>query len=545
MRWIFPIAFLLFVLAAPSAWAQKRMALVIGNADYLHESKLGNPANDARLISRTLRGLGFTVEEKLNLRQREMTLAIGRFVRESAGADTALLYYAGHGMQPLNGGRNYLLPVDANIDSDDALEADAIPADRIVEQLERQANPARLRLVVLDACRNNRQAGRARSGVRGLARMAPSDDYTLIAFSTNDQDVAQDGNGANSPYAEALSRHISKANELPLRRIFELTATDVREVTRQKQRPRTYGDLDSRVGLNGQVLASLVAEPTLGNDPARASPNTALAPSGTTTIEGQQVHQSAFVEPPVVLIPAGQFLMGNTSDSPIINVAELPQRAISIRSFEMGKREISFAEWDQCVTDGGCHHRPSDDGWGRNKHPVVNVSWRDVIDQYIPWLNRRTGKTYRLPSEAEWEYSARAGCETHFNIESVCTIKVEPEQANYDSKVSFYRSRTSPSREKTTPVGSYKPNAWGLYDMHGNVSEWVQDCSEDNYSKGQPTDGLPHKGNDRSCRYRVTRGGSWFDGPFHLRTAFRFSHPDQGRNFTIGFRIARSISGTQ
>lgn len=254
------LAILCLTLASADAWAQRRLALVIGNGDYVHESKLANPTNDARLIARTLRGLGFAVEEKFNLPRSEMSRAISRFVRESAGADTAMLYYAGHGMQPVNGGRNYLLPVDANIVDDDALNADAIAADAIVEQLERQANPARLRLVVLDACRNNRQAGRARSGLRGLARMAPSDDYTLIAFSTNDQDVALDGRGAHSPYAEALSRHLARAGELPVRRVFELTATDVRATTAHKQRPRTYGDLDSRVGLDGMPVADLAPD---------------------------------------------------------------------------------------------------------------------------------------------------------------------------------------------------------------------------------------------------------------------------------------------
>jgi formylglycine-generating enzyme required for sulfatase activity len=254
------LAVLLASVVAP-AWAQKRMALVIGNETYTYETKLGNPVKDAVLISRTLRGLGFAVDERTNLTKREMTQAIAKFARESAGADTALVYFAGHGMQPSNGGRNYLLPVDANIENDDALDSDGYPADRVVEQMERNANPAKLRLVVLDACRNNPRAGRTRGSVRGLSRMNPGDDYTLIAFSTNDQDVADDGSGSNSPYAEALARHLARAKELPMRRIFELTATDVRNATKQKQRPRTYGDLDSRVGLDGVLLASVVPEP--------------------------------------------------------------------------------------------------------------------------------------------------------------------------------------------------------------------------------------------------------------------------------------------
>lgn len=162
--------------------------------------------------------------------------------------------------------------MDARVEGDDTLDTDGIAADRIVEQMERSANPARVRLVVLDACRNNRLAGKTRSGVRGLARMSPGDDFTLIAFSTNDQDVAQDGSGANSPYALALSRHLANAGETPLRRIFELTATDVRAATNQKQKPRTYGDLDSRMLLGGTQIASVRQSPRAGSP--RATPKT-------------------------------------------------------------------------------------------------------------------------------------------------------------------------------------------------------------------------------------------------------------------------------
>ncbi len=281
------LALALVLLLPLSTWAQKRMALVIGNGDYVHESRLNNPVNDVRLIARTLRGLGFSVDERFNLRQRDMVLAINRFVRESAGADTALLYFAGHGMQPVEGGRNFLLPVDANIHHDDALDSDAVPAHRIVEQMERASRPARLRLVVLDACRNNRQASRARSGVRGLARMDPGDDYTLIAFSTNDQSVALDGQGAHSPYAEALSRHLASASELPVRRIFELTASDVRQATGQQQRPRTYGDLDSRVGLDGVVMGSGAAEM------AAASTQPPIAVTGGVSLADLEREQQA------------------------------------------------------------------------------------------------------------------------------------------------------------------------------------------------------------------------------------------------------------
>lgn len=276
----------LLVVGSDPAFAQRRVALVIGNAAYGQENKLANPVNDARLIARSLRTLGFKVEEKSDLTKRDMELAITRFTRESTGADTAVLYYAGHGAQLVGGGRNYLLPVDARVDGDDTLESDGIPADRIVEQLERGQNPAKLRLVILDACRNNSLAGRARSGVRGLARMTPADDFTLIAFSTNDQDVALDGRGENSPYTQALAKHLVKANEMPLRRIFELTASEVREATNQQQRPRTYGDLDSRAMLDGRLAPSVAVAPPPAA-PAVAAPSGGPAPPSAEQVEMQ------------------------------------------------------------------------------------------------------------------------------------------------------------------------------------------------------------------------------------------------------------------
>lgn len=563
------LVLLMLALASLDASAQKRLALVIGNGDYVHESRLPNPTNDARLIARTLRGLGFSVEEKLNLRQREMTLTIARFVRESAGADTAVLYFAGHGMQPVAGGRNYLLPVDANIEHDDALDADAIPADRIVDQLERQANPARLRLVVLDACRNNRQLGRARTGIRGLARMTPSDDYTLIAFSTNDQDVALDGRGANSPYAEALSRHLARASELPLRRVFELTATDVRAATNQKQRPRTYGDLDSRVGLDGLVLAPAAAEPRRAPDTSQVEQQAWVAAQRAATAAAYTAYLAEYptgrfasaarvalaaLQPPaqpamgaagsvlkdcagcpeLVVVPGGSFMMGSLASELGRHSTEGPQRRVTIQSFAAGRTEVTFAQWDACVAAGGCSHRPDDNGWGRGSRPVVDVNWDDA-QQYVAWLRGKTGKYYRLLSEAEWEYAARAGTSTPFHTGQ----RLNPSQANFDSGYSYNDSAKVESRQRTVPVRQFAPNAFGLSDMHGNVWEWVQDVWHGDYS-GAPSDGSVWlTGGDQGRR--VLRGGSWYSTPGDLRSANRISNSPAIRSFITGLRIARAL----
>ena len=273
--WRVLIVAVLTTLCATTQAAPKRVALLIGNSQYQFESSLANPVRDVRLLAQTLRGLGFSAEVLENLPKRDMELAIKRFVRDSAGADTALLYYAGHGQQPSKGGRSFLLPVNANAVDDDQLETDGVPAEDIAAQLERLPNPARLRLVVLDACRNTRAI--SRSTVRGLAPPARTDSFTLIAYSTDANAVAQDGTGQNSPYALALAKHLPGMASKPVRQVLEDIAREVRLATRQQQSPRTYGDLESRIGLDGMELAGLAPDPATPVAPVVAAVDERLA----------------------------------------------------------------------------------------------------------------------------------------------------------------------------------------------------------------------------------------------------------------------------
>ena len=167
-------------------------------------------------------------------------------------------------------------------------------------------------------------------------------------------------------------------------------------------------------------------------------------------------------------------------------------------------------------------------GWGRGRRPVINVSWDDAV-AYTKWLSEQTSKRYRLPSEAEWEYAARAGTTTKYSWGK----KIGRNRANCDGCGSQWDNK------KTGPVGSFPANAWGLHDMHGNVWEWVQDCWNDSY-RGAPTDGSAWEGGD--CSRRVMRGCSWSFSPGFLRATNRGLFTTGDRGVSIGFRIARTLT---
>jgi formylglycine-generating enzyme required for sulfatase activity len=198
---------------------------------------------------------------------------------------------------------------------------------------------------------------------------------------------------------------------------------------------------------------------------------------------------------------------------------------------------VTFAEWDACVADGGWKgYRPKDQGWGRDKRPVINVSWDDA-KLYIDWLNAKTGKTYRLLSEAEREYVTRAGTTTPFWWGSSIT----PKQANYNGNHTFGEGAKGEFRQQTVPVDSFEANPWGLFNVHGNVWEWCEDIQNDSYD-GAPTDGSAWLQGGHALR-RVLRGGSWSDGPRNLRAAYRDGgDATRVRGWGLGFRLARTLN---
>ena len=230
--------------------------------------------------------------------------------------------------------------------------------------------------------------------------------------------------------------------------------------------------------------------------------------------------------PEMVAIPAGTFRMGCVTRGNCDN-DERPVHEVSVAAFDLSTHEVTFAKWDVCAEHGGCR-RVSDEGWGRGDRPVVNVSWHDV-QQYLSWLSAEMGESYRLPSEAEWEYAARAGTETRYWWGN----DLGRGRANCDGCGSQWDD------EQTAPVGSFTPNGFGLYDVHGNVREWVQDCWNDSY-RGAPSDGRAWSRGD--CSFRVARGGSWTSSAEFVRVSFRGTYYTDRSIISIGFRIARTLA---
>ncbi len=237
--------------------------------------------------------------------------------------------------------------------------------------------------------------------------------------------------------------------------------------------------------------------------------------------------------PEMVLIPPGEFMMGSPDTEHDRWKDEGPQRKVTIgRSLLVSKFEVTFAEWDACNRDNGCQFPPRDQGWGRGKRPVMNISWSDV-QQYLNWISIKTGMKYRLLTEAEWEYAARGITDSQ---------KLPPRYAWGDEvgvgNANCNGCKSEWDRKSTAPVGSFKANAFGLYDMHGNVWEWVADCYGD-YPKsvhdGTATPEYP------GCK-RIMRGGAWDYSSGDMRAARRVGMDPASWSHVVGFRVARDLS---
>jgi formylglycine-generating enzyme required for sulfatase activity/serine/threonine protein kinase len=243
--------------------------------------------------------------------------------------------------------------------------------------------------------------------------------------------------------------------------------------------------------------------------------------------------------PTMVVIPAGSFWQGSEESAPLALKMETPRRMVTIaRPFAVSRFEITMDQWDACSAAGACSTRPRDNGWGRGARPVIMVSWNDA-QEFTSWLSKKTGQSYSLPSESEWEYLARAGEESDWlggDAARVC------EFGNIAGNESGFRWQHEDCADQapmeTLPVGSFRPNAFGIYDVVGNVAEWTLDCMNLSYLDAPADGGAWGRG---ICSSRMTRGGSWFTGTREVRLPARFNLKNGDRNDFTGFRVVRTV----
>jgi formylglycine-generating enzyme required for sulfatase activity len=275
------------------------------------------------------------------------------------------------------------------------------------------------------------------------------------------------------------------------------------------------------------LLEQIQRQPAEGRGSSEAAITPASGPSDSWRDDCKQC-------PWMISLPSGRFTMGSPESEEGRDDNEGPQHEVALQPFAIGQYEVTFDEWDACVADGGCSQKPEDEGWGRGNRPVINVSWNHA-QEYVAWLKEKTRKPYRLPSEAEWEYAARAGTTTPFWTGAT----INTDQANYDGRDVYGSGRKGEYRQQTTPVDTFEANPWGLHDMHGNVWEWSEDCWNASY------DGAPSNGSawlEGDCSLRVVRGGSWVYLPRVLRSADRNRFVPGVRVNYLGFRVSRTLT---
>ncbi|CAK0748265.1 formylglycine-generating enzyme [Azospirillaceae bacterium] len=630
------IGLALFILCCASArGAEKRVALVIGNSAY-RESPLANPVNDARAMAEALKELGFEVLLHVDVVKSEMEQAIGAFGEKLGEGSVGLVFYAGHGMQVA--GRNYLIPVDAKLGSEQRVKLEAVDAEVVLDQMA--AARTRVSLVILDACRNNPFERRFRGASGGLAQMS-APEGALVAYATAPGKVASDGKDTHGLYTGELLK-VLRTPGLTVEEVFKRVRFGVSKMSSGTQVPWESSSLtgefyfrlslEATVGLrpnhdssvsasasipvvdedammcrrlesslqaadfegyladfpNGKCarfarrqMESLKRETSVAHlPPVMQFPSVVQSPSVTQSLQRPAlVAKTTFRDvladgdscqecPEMVMIPPGSYLMGAASgeeEAEELTAAyrgtATPQHQVIIdRGFAIGKYPITRGQYAVFAQDSGrnldgCMYW-KDDQWkpdgNRNwrspgfsqtdQHPAVCVSWDDA-QAYIQWLSQRTQQTYRLPSEAEWEYVARAGT----------TGRRYWKDDNKHSQQCLYANGADVALEKvlnwspvascndgyvyTSPVGSFRPNGFGLYDMLGNVSQWMEDCFGV-YVKSS-TDGEAQT--SIGCGLRVIRGGSWSNLPMFLRSANRNAIAPNTRFYYYGFRVARAV----
>ena len=529
--------------------SEARVALVIGNGTYT-KAPLANPSRDAEAVAAALERVGFTVTLKKDLGNIEMKQALVEFGRALEAGGVGLFYYAGHGIQV--DGTNYLVPTDAVMNRPDDLEIYGIEAEAVLAKMENAGN--RVNIVILDACRNDPFA---RSSGGGLAMMDARG--TFLAYASGAGRVATD----EGVYARALTQHMASPGA-KIEDVFKRVGMDVEVATRDAQSPWVGSNLRGDFYFVLPEDTGPVNESELSPEP-EPEPDDALLTEHGVTMLG---------------ITSGSFQMGSSADEEGRDSDETQHTVRISRAFMMSDREVSQGLYAAVMGENPSEIR--EQWWGGETHgacskwgvgdelPVHCVDWYDAVrfcnrlseleglepayiisGDEVAWDRHANG--YRLPTEAEWEYAAKAGGASVYagtsEPEAVCrygNVANPSTKEKYASWLTWDTFTCSDGYDGLAPVGRFQANAWGLHDMTGNVWEWVWDWYGD-YPASPGTDPVgPAVG--KTVKYtgyegpaRVFRGGSWAYQPRGVRAAYRFSYEPGFRNYFLGFRLSRSI----
>lgn len=593
----------------------KLSALVMGNSNYQTLS-LPHSVNDAEDMAERLKDLGFEVTMVLNADKRTMKKVVYDFGISLANSDISLFYFSGQSL-PFNN-RNYLVPVQADIQSEPDIELEGLVADYVIQQMQ-QNNSQGSHIIILDACRKNLQTGLADINTppgfllayanapnwgcyeEPVERNSIYTQYLLTALrdkpivkavdllkevtrqvelKTKGQQVpwhsttltesplcfgqcadwllsseSVKSENEDSPPLQECEAHL-KANRLTtgqggtafacyqqvlqqepdnaealagLKQIEQRYITWIKSALDSEQPDKAERYLASLRLVNPNspaTLAEWIAQPDYFVSTMTIPQPSHLTPSGAAGQKWRDTLPDGSLGPEMIWISAGRFRMGDIQATG--NADEHPVHWVTLKSFAMGRYEITFAEYDLFAEATG-RDKPDDEGWGRDNRPVINISLEDA-SAYAKWLSEQTNRHYRLPTEAQWEYAARAGK----NSDYWWGHEMGTNQANCAGSGSQW------SDQQTAPVGSFEPNPYGLYDTTGNVWEWT--CSAFDLYQGLATEQRCVGSNDTSIR--SLRGGSWFLHPKLCRIPLRNGSPLDKTYNNVGFRLVVMSHGS-
>lgn len=500
---------------APSG-TERRIALVVGNKDYQKLNPLRNPLNDADDMADALQKLGFEIIKVTNADYRTLVGAVNRFREQLGSSDVAIFYYSGHGLS--YEGKNFLMPVDADISCLDQIEEFGISLNRILGDIA--AKNVRNSFVFLDACRNVPNLKICDNTKRdfppnaGLVKPTNNPRGSMVVYATEEGSTADDNVAErNGLFTGALLHYLTTPNE-GIRTILDQTSIEVEKLSLGKQVPGRYDKLQ------GDFVFVQSATPP-------SSARSFQPPKSPASTEPASTSTKTYLDLPfadMVRVEGGSFSMGDSRGEG--NVNEVPTHTVTVSSFWMGKYEVTQRQWEEIIGSNPSYFKECDDC------PVEQVSW-DNVKVFLTKLNARTGARYRLPTEAEWEYAAGGGngLRTRFGNGRE---EASSSEMNFDASPAHKKpySVSGEFLSRTVTVGSTRANGLGLYEMSGNVYEWCTDWLGP-YDKAPQSDPQgPATGTER-----VYRGGSWDDYPENTRVTRRSANSSSFRYSRIGFRL--------